>query len=90
MQAAGECATANQGEERAEAHAVAMGVQGPAHFFGGEGGGVEAKTVAILLGGEAVGEDAVEVFGGDADAVVLDLNLNLFVGWAPEWRRSRA
>ena len=48
-----------------------MGGEGAFHFPRGVGGGVQAEAVAVLAGGETVGENAGEVFGRNADAVVL-------------------
>ena len=44
--------------------------EGAAHLLGGEGAAMQAEAVAIFLGGEAVGENAGEVFRRDANAVV--------------------
>ena len=46
--------------------------QGAAQFPGGEGAAVQAKTVAVFAGGEAVLEDAGQMFRGNADAIVND------------------
>src|SRR5213078_4617577 len=48
----------------------------PAQFPGGERATMQPKTVAILLGGKAVVENAVDIFGRNADAIVHDANLH--------------
>ena len=61
-----------QSERGALAQAVAVDEQGGADFPGGEGAGVEAEAVAVPAGGETVTEDAGEILGGNAHAVVDD------------------
>ena len=56
-----------------------MGEQVAAQFARGQDAAVEAETMAIGPGGEAVAEEAVEVFGANADAVVGDGNAQAVV-----------
>src|SRR5260370_27015763 len=48
-----------------------------AQFFGGQRAAVEAEAVPVATGGEAVSEDAREMFRRNAHSVVLDLDKDL-------------
>ena len=68
-----------EGEDGPFGQAVAVCAEQSAHFAGGIGAAVEAKTVAVLAGGESVRENSGQVLGRDADAVVGDRDLDLVV-----------
>ncbi len=62
-----------EGEAGAVARALAGRAEASAHLDRCVGAGVEPEAAAVVtLGREAMGEDAVEVLLGDADAVVAD------------------
>src|SRR5262245_18494831 len=63
-----------QNEGGAVSGAVALRLEGAAHFFGCQCAAVQAKSVPSLSGGETVGEDASEIFRWDANAVVAKRN----------------
>src|ERR1700677_1914231 len=65
-----------QDEGGALAGAVAETAEGAAQLPGGDGAAVQAKAVAVGAGGEAVFEDAGQVFGWNADTIVRDGNLD--------------
>src|SRR5450432_219436 len=52
------------------ARAVALDGQRTAHFPCRQRGAVQAEAVAVLLGGETMGENTIQVFERDANAIV--------------------
>src|ERR1051326_2510856 len=66
-----------EGEGGAPAVAFALDGEGAAHFPGGQRATVQAEAMAVLFGGEPVGENAGEIFGWDAHAVVGHRNPHL-------------
>src|SRR5579864_3405893 len=58
------------------AHTLAVRGQGTAHFLRHAQATVQAETMALLARGETVGEQAGEIFRGNAGAVVLHFNLD--------------
>src|SRR6478609_6339130 len=64
-----------QRERCAQAQAFALDRQRAPEFGGGNRAAVQAEAMAIGTRGEAVAKDAGDVFRGDADAVVNDLDL---------------
>ena len=62
-----------QRERRALTDTVAMRVERASHLLGGQGAAVQAETVAVGPGREAVGEDARQVLSRDADAVAIGI-----------------
>jgi len=65
-----------ESEHGAAVGAVAVDSQAATEFAGGERAGMQAEAVPVAPRGKSEGEDAVEVFGGDAHAVVGDDKLH--------------
>ena len=63
-----------QGERGALARSIAVGRQSPLHFFRRERRAVKSKAMAVLSRGEAVGKNARQVLGRNADTVIRDLD----------------
>src|SRR5688572_28271060 len=59
-------------ESGAGTQAIAVDPQGAAHFLGGIRATMEAKAVAVFLGGETMIEDAIQIFRRDAHPIIAD------------------
>src|SRR5207253_10366345 len=59
-----------EGKGRALAEALAVDQKPAPHGFGGKGSAVQAKAMSIFAGGEAMVENARQVLGWDADAII--------------------
>src|SRR5271168_1766278 len=68
-----------EGETCAGAGSVAAGGQRAAHFAGGQGAAVQAKTVAALARGKSVVEYSQHVLGRNSNSVVNHLKPHPFV-----------
>src|SRR5208282_6277205 len=69
-----------ENKRRSFARSVAVGGERAAQLFCGQRAIVQAVTVPVCLGGEAVGKNPGQVLGRYADAVIGDLNADgLFV-----------